>query len=702
MTYDAVGRKASVTDAANHTTSYAYDGRGHLTDTTYADATTVHDVYDARGRRTSTRDQTGATTTYGYDDEGQLTSVTDALNHVTQYAYDAAGNLITVTDAKPTAGVTRYEYDLLNRKTKRTLPLGMFETFAYDPYGNVTSHVDFKARTTTQTWDNRGRLLARIPDPSLVEPTESYAYYTNGTRSSMTDASGTTTYTYDTRDRLLTKATPAGTLTYTHDAAGNVATIRSSNTNGTSVDYAWDAANQLASVTDNRVGGMTTAAYTPTGRPASLADPNGVNATYSYNTLDRVTSLAWNRGTNPAFASWGYTYNNRGQRLTSTEINNRLATYGYDAATRLTSEAVTGDPRGGSANGTLTYGLDNVGNRLSRTAALGLPAQSFSYNANDQINTDAFDLNGNTTSSAGTTYAYDYQNRLKSKNNGAVTLVYDCDGNRVAKTVGGVTTKYLVDDLNPTGYVQVLEEVSGGAVQVRYTYGTSVVSEARLSGTPTTRFYGYDAHGNVTFLTDAAGAVTDAYEYDAWGNLVGQTGTSVNTRLYAGEQLDPDFGLVNLRARYYSPGRGRFWTIDALDVVPTGAPKLSKAIASVSDPEMRAILTLLVPERALHDRVLTPVALNRYPYTSGDPILNVDPSGLVEFIEYGQQTSTKEPLIETIGFPPKIPIEFPNTLTPGPESEAEFLKALCAGQTTLAGKLHCVFLSIALLGFRII
>jgi hypothetical protein len=45
-------------------------------------------------------------------------------------------------------------------------------------------------------------------------------------------------------------------------------------------------------------------------------------------------------------------------------------------------------------------------------------------------------------------------------NSGAVTIVYDGDGNRVAKTVGGVTTQYLVDDLNPTGYAQVVEESS--------------------------------------------------------------------------------------------------------------------------------------------------------------------------------------------------------------------------------------------------
>ena len=56
-----------------------------------------------------------------------------------------------------------------------------------------------------------------------------------------------------------------------------------------------------------------------------------------------------------------------------------------------------------------------------------------------------------------------------------MTIAYDCDGNRVAKTVGGVTTRYLVDDLNPTGYLQVLEEVVGwgGADEVHVRRGTS-------------------------------------------------------------------------------------------------------------------------------------------------------------------------------------------------------------------------------------
>jgi YD repeat-containing protein len=55
----------------------------------------------------------------------------------------------------------------------------------------------------------------------------------------MTDASGTTNYGYDSMDRLTSKATPEGTLSYTYDAAGHVASIISSNTNGASM--AWTA-----------------------------------------------------------------------------------------------------------------------------------------------------------------------------------------------------------------------------------------------------------------------------------------------------------------------------------------------------------------------------------------------------------------------------------------------------------------------------
>jgi hypothetical protein len=81
-----------------------------------------------------------------------------------------------------------------------------------------------------------------------------------------------------------------------------------------------------------------------------------------------------------------------------------------------------------------------------------------------------------------------------------VSMVYDGDGNRVGETAGGVTTKYLIDTLNPTGYSQVLDELVNGAVTKTYTYGLQRISENQLSGsTWTPTFYGYDGHGNVQY-----------------------------------------------------------------------------------------------------------------------------------------------------------------------------------------------------------
>src|SRR5205823_6899594 len=125
----------------------------------------------------------------------------------------------------------------------------------------------------------------------------------------------------------------------------------------------------------------------------------------------------------------------------------------------------------------------------------------------------------------------------------------------VARATGGVATKYLVDDRNLTGYAQVLEEIIGSAVQRVYTYGLNRISQSQASGTS---FYGYDGHGNVRLLTDTTGAVTDRYDYDAFGNVIGQAGTTPNAYFYSGEQLDPNLGSYYLRARYLSQSTGRF------------------------------------------------------------------------------------------------------------------------------------------------
>jgi RHS repeat-associated protein len=581
--YDADGNQASMTDANGHTSQYQYDADNRRAKVVYPDGTADSTAYDALARTVGKTDQAGRITQYGYDKLGRLIQVMDALSQLTGYTYDEVGNRLTQTDANGHS--TAFAYDNLGRRILRTLPLGMSETSTYDLAGNLHSKADFNGKTTGYGYDALNRLLTKTPDASLGQPAVHYSYSATGQRLSMVDASGTTSYTYDLRDRLIQKVTPEGTLTYTYDAGGNLLSTRSSNTGGTSVNYAYDTLNRLSTVTDNRLAsGTTSYAYDNAGNLQSYLYPNGVQSLHSYDALNRLMNLTLSTGS--TIASYGYTLGASGNRTAVAELGGRQVNYTYDALYRLSGETIAG----GSVNGAIGYTYDPVGNRLTRTSTVGpVPAAASTYDANDRLSSDTYDANGNTTASGGNTYAYDFENRMTGENAGAVTIVYDGDGNRVSKTASAATTKYLVDNRNLTGYAQVLEEVVGGTVQRVYTYGLNRISQSQASGTS---FYGYDGHGSVRLLADMTGAVTDRYDYDGFGNIVSQAGTTPNVYLYSGEQRDSTLGWYYLRSRYLQSSTGRFVTADSF----------------AGDQQ-------------------SPLSLHRYLYASANPVNRIDPSG---------------------------------------------------------------------------
>ena len=264
----------------------------------------------------------------------------------------------------------------------------------------------------------------------------------------------------------------------------------------------------------------------------------------------------------------------------------------------MKSETVTADP--GNNNGAESYTYDAVGNRktLSSTIPSLTGSLSYTYDSNDRLTTDTYDNAGNTISSGGTASTYDFENHMLT--HGSVSMVYDGDGNRVSETAGGVTTKYLIDTLNPTGYSQVLDELVNGSVTKTNTYGLQRISENQLSGsTWTPTFYGYDGHGNVRFTTNTAGTVGNTYQYDAFGMPIASTGTIANTYLYSGERFDRNLNLYHLRARYYNMLTGRFETMDP----DSGNP-------------------------------FDPATLHKYAYARSNPVNSVDPSGRDDIPEY--------------------------------------------------------------------
>ena len=572
--YDDADRLISTTDPNHHTTKYSYDSRGRQHVVTYPDATTTVQDYDSANNLIGVTDQALAKIQYTYDNANQLLSAVqanhpDPAHNSTTYTYDNLGDLTTVTDANGHS--TRKTFDLLGELTSETFPAGgSSEIRSFDATGNLLTRQDFNGKTSTYSYDQLNQLIGIAPDPSLGQTAVNFTYTPNGQIASMTDAGGVINYTYDNQDRVKTKSTPAGTLTYTYDAAGNVASMSSSNPNGVSVSYTYDQLNRLSTVIDNRlpVGkNITVYAYDPASNLATVTYPNGVQSTLTYDSLDRLKSLQSAIGTSAAIATFGYQLAPIGNKTALTELSGRSVQWNYDGIYRLTGETVGHDPN--AKNGTVGYGFDPVGNRTSITSSLfNISSGVFTFSANDFLATEGYDNNGNVTAEGGIVFAYDFRDRLVKAtnvaNNGQVLLAYDALGNRISKTAAGITTQYLIDEQNPTGLPQVVEEVVNGIAQKTYSYGYTLISQNQMiSGAPATSFYGYDGSGNVRFLTNAAGAVTDTYDYDAFGNLINSSGATPNNYLYSGEQFDSDLRLYYLRARYYNPVTGRFLSRDA-------------------------------------------------------------------------------------------------------------------------------------------
>jgi RHS repeat-associated protein len=77
-------------------------------------------------------------------------------------------------------------------------------------------------------------------------------------------------------------------------------------------------------------------------------------------------------------------------------------------------------------------------------------------------------------------------------------------------------------------------------------------------------YYHYDAIGSTRSLTNDLGNATDAYNYEAFGNMLQRTGNTANNYLFVGEQFDPYSELNYFRARYYNPRNGLFSSMDPI------------------------------------------------------------------------------------------------------------------------------------------
>jgi fibro-slime domain-containing protein/RHS repeat-associated protein len=592
--YDGVGNLISETDAAGNSVNHTYDKANRLLRTTLPDGSFYENTYNSLGQVISRRDAAGNITGFTYDAEGSLLTVTQPGGAVTRYEYDVNSNLTSSTDAL--GHKTLSEYDKLNRLTKKTFPDASTEVMVYNAGGLLTSKTDRKGKTTTYNYDNRNRLSeVHYPDGNTV----TYTYTQTGKRDTVTDSRGVTDFDYDTMDHVSRVRYPDGTLiSYAYDLAGNRTSITTPD--GATV-YSYDGDNRLIKVTDPR-GLITSYDYDAKGNVTRVNHPNGLTTAKTYDQMNQLTAVKTTKASGDVVFQETYVRDANGRRTKVTQIDGSSIEYEYDSQARLKTE--TYKDSSAAVSRQMTYTYDTVGNRLTLTD--NSTTITYSYNANDQLTSDgvstyAYDTNGNTLSrSAGTSsirYTYDARDKLTQvtqPDNSTLNYVYDADGNRVRSVGPGGTTNYVVDPTSRAPQV-VVETDGSGHVVASYTYGLDLISQRR-SGVDS--FYLSDALGSTRALTNTQGVVTDSYFYDAFGQLLSSTGTTVNSFLYTGEQKDEAAGLYYLRARYYDPALGRFLTQDPYQ-----------------------------------GKLQQPLSLHQYSYVQNNPVNMTDPTGLYGFEE---------------------------------------------------------------------
>ena len=596
FSYDGVGNIIGETDAAGKTIEHTYDKANRLLRTTLPDGNYFENSYDSVGNLISRRDAAGNITGFTYDAEGNLLTVTQPGGAITRYEYDASGNVISSTDAL--GHKTLYEYDKINRLTKKTFPDTSTEVLVYNAGGLLTSTTDRNGKITTYEYDNRNRVTKlNYADGNTL----TYTYTATGKRDTVTDSRGVTDFDYDALDRVSSVRYPDGTLiSYGFDLAGNRTSITTPD--GTTI-YTYDAGNHLTKVTDPR-GLITSYDYDSRGNVIKVTHPNGLTTDKTYDQRSQLMSVKTIKAGGSVVFQETYERDADGRRTKVTQADGSRIEYGYDALSRLQSE--TYKDAAGNVLRQMSYTYDAVGNRLTRTD--NGAATTYTYNVSDQLTADGvsaytYDANGNTlTRSVGSSsvrYTYDSRDKLTQitqPDNSTINYVYDADGNRVRSIGPGGTTNYLVDPTIKAAQV-VVETDGSGHVVASYTYGLGLISQRR-NGVDS--FYVSDALGSTRALTNSQGVVTDSYAYDAFGQLLSRTGTTVNSFLYTGEQKDEAAGLYNLRARYYDPAAGRFLTADRYQ-----------------------------------GNLQSPQSQNRYAYVQNNPVNMTDPRGL-----YGRRQGT--------------------------------------------------------------
>jgi RHS repeat-associated protein len=556
-TIDERGRPTSVRiDPTLYPLTYAYNSRGDLERFAWGDQR-VDLTYDALGRVGSRSDAAGGVTVFGYDAADRFRTVTLPSGRNYGFEYDANGNVVRLT--MPSGAVHTLGYTTVNLDNSYTPPDNPPYAWSYDLDRDWTRTVFPGGRTVDAGYDAGGRRTGFVYPEAAVS-----IYYAPGDNTSRvsrvvrTPAGGGTpqeiAYTYD--GPLVTGKTFTGVTNgrfrYLYDnnfflkerilesGTDNVRTVLARDNDGLVTSY----------------GPFTFTRGGPAGSTSRITD-GVMDIAITYDNLARVSTRSHNVSGQLSYQVQ-YAYDNVGRIAGKTETVAGTAhdfIYSYDADGQLvgvTKDGLTVE----------TYGYDVNGNRTLRQDGSAPPVLA-AYDNQDRLVTSGgiaytFDADGYMGQRGSDTFRYSARGELleSTVSGQTVTYAYDGYGRLVARTDPGGTTQYLYG--NPSAPFQVTASRDPANVLTYHYYIGSRMFAYERAGI---RYYmATDSAGSPAAIADSSGNLIRKIVYDSFGNLVDDTSPGIFLPVGFRGGIDGRVtALVRFGYREYEPSTGR-WT----------------------------------------------------------------------------------------------------------------------------------------------
>jgi RHS repeat-associated protein len=492
----------------------------------------------------------------------------------------------------------------------------------WDEPETSTETVESKTRTTTNTYDNAGRLstTATTSTVGAVLPTvtNQYSWPTGALETVSTTTEGKTQYLITLYNKLgqleSYKDADENTSTYEYEIDGRI--HKTNDGKGTQTFTYSEATDLLSEVVDSSHEGMKfTATYDVEGNMLTESYPNGMTAYYTYNQAGMPVGLEYKKTTHcTEKCTWfsdTVVPSIHGQWLEQTSTLSHQA-YTYDAAGRLTQ--VQNTPAGKGCT-TRIYAYDEDTNRTSLTTrepntkgectTTGGTAEKHSYDTADRLIDTGVSYNtfgditslpatdaGGKEASENLTSSYYVDNQLQSQTQNGETIGYNLDpAGRTLETVAtGKTTSDILNHyagpgdapawtINTGGeWTRNIPGIGGGLAAIENNGAAPVLELTNLQGDLV-------ATASLSETATELASKTDTSEYG-----VPTVGSPPKYSWLGASELPTEellAGVVSMGIRSYVPQLGRYLQPDP---IPGGSA-------------------------------------NAYVYTFGDPVNTSDPSG---------------------------------------------------------------------------